>query len=269
MNEEKASVAILVPIYGGVEQELKDLISDVAAQDIDVSIHLYFAVEITKTTIDIENVCKSLLGEQRNIGFTIIALDGQRGLGFALFQSLQDIREDLVLRHDLGDRMYANRISATMLAHQQKPSAAVIYSQANIRKGDFSSLSKSPMSYFSLRLKTIFGNPIIHPTVGLNLKILRQYNVNYDPKLRYCEDLDLWLKIMNKKLIFLGINEALIEYYTPLKLRPKENWQTNLKVRLNNFGSPNIIYSMLGIIVVLVFLNLPKFIQEFLYDKRP
>ena len=89
---------------------------------------------------------------------------------------------------------------------------------------------------------------------------------NYDPKLRYCEDLDLWLRWIKKGVKFTCINEELIEYSMPSDVRTKKNWIKNLSVRLKNFGSPSLYLSIKGIAIIFIFLLLPLRLKKMIYS---
>ena len=112
----------------------------------------------------------------------------------------------------------------------------------------------------------IYKNPLCHPTVVFKKSSIIEIG-NYDASLRYCEDLDLWLRAIRNRLKFFCISKPAVRYLSPETVRTDQHWHTNLSVRIRNFGSPNLIYSSLSIFILAVFCLLPKFMKSRIYDK--
>lgn len=268
MMETIKPIAILVPIYSCFETEFQLFLDDVVSQSGSLKIKIYFVVEAEINNFDLEQCCEEKLGQIAHVDYRFFFLAGQRGLGYALNFGLSQIIEDLVVRHDIGDRMSNNRLCKIINVASQNLDAAVFYSQAYLISKGTAVLSKSPAGLRKLKMKLAFSNPIIHPTVAFNLAPLRRLDVNYNKNLRFCEDLDLWLRLIKYNQRFVLIDEPLVSYVKPVALRNAANWLTNLKVRCLNIGSPTLFLSIVGILAMFVFVLLPRAVKGFLYARR-
>ena len=145
------------------------------------------------------------------------------------------------------------------------PNLDILYTQAIVNKNGHETVSKCPTSFRELKRAFATRNPIIHPTVIFRRSAIIKIG-NYDETLRYCEDLDLWLRALRNNLRIYAVDLPTIRYFAPIELRSKLNWKQNLKVRSKNLGTPNILISIFGILNLLIFTSIPKFIQRALYD---
>ena len=268
MMDTEKPIAILVPIFSCLESEFQLFLDDVVNQSGSLRIKIYFVVEEHSNSFDLPRCCEERLREIAQIDYQFFFLSGHKGLGYALNFGLSQIHEDLVVRQDIGDRMSSNRLCKIKNVAKQNLDAVVFYSQAYLIKNGEAVLSKSPASLRRLKMKLAFSNPIIHPTVALNLASLRRLCVNYDNNLRFCEDLDLWLRLIKNNQKFVLIDEPLVSYVRPLTVRKSANWSTNLQVRWKNFGSPNMLLSIVGVLAMLGFVLMPPAVKSFLYAKR-
>ena len=55
-------------------------------------------------------------------------------------------------------------------------------------------------------------NWIAHPTVALNLNVLKNNNLNYNAKIKYAQDYDLWCRMILSNIKFSHINKPLLYY---------------------------------------------------------
>lgn len=60
---------------------------------------------------------------------------------------------------------------------------------------------KRPVEKSEIQEFLLYGNPLFHPTVMFNAKILKSTNMQYRKKFDTCEDLDLWSRIIRKSEI--------------------------------------------------------------------
>ena len=106
-------------------------------------------------------------------------------------------------------------------------------------------------------------NSMSHPTVMFRKKIIDK-GFTYNNKFLYCEDLELWLRLISAGFKFYNLQECLIEYEQP-KYRPFINYIYNIKARLNNSKSLNFL-----VLLTLIYAFLPKnirFMLNTIYSK--
>ena len=125
-----------------------------------------------------------------------------------------------------------------------------------------------PEEHEDIRLHFSYRNCIVHPSVMFRRKIIVSGN-NYDVSLRMCEDLDLWLRLMNEGFKFANVQLPLILYRREVKYhRVRRNWQINLKVRIKHFSVWNLL-SYVSVFIAVSQLALPHSLRAFLYKHLP
>lgn len=261
MRITENDIAILIPVYQAKEEELTKLFNQLSQSKKTLSI--FFVYEDKSCNFDF---CAKIndLSTYHNIKYKIMVFDGQKGLGYALHHGLRNITQDYILRHDIGDDILENRIPDVLLQLNKKPNIDILYSQALLSNQENEIISTYPITLNSIIRYFAKGNPICHPTVVLKRSSIMAIG-NYNPELRYCEDMDLWLRAIKEKLHFACINKPTIRYFLPNEGRNFTNWKVNLSVRLKNFGSPNLIISLIGIINILIYTHLPENVRKMVY----
>ena len=257
------TMAFLVPVHGNSKQEIKNFLYDASEQTFQ-EFEIFFVFEKSSFNFDFEQFVRLNVPEKiKKNEICYIAMENNLGIGFALHYGVKKIKTDIVIRADIGDRMRKDRLSRIYEAFK-KNSIDVVYSQAFLKTPRSKNVSSYARNLAELKKSFIFRNAICHPTVAFNRNTVCNSG-SYDKKMRYCEDLDLWLRLIKSNANFYLIDEPLVEYNVPENARRHENWHYNFKVRLKNIGSPNLIYSMIGIIFVGAYCLLPKNIKEKIY----
>ena len=261
------NVAILVPEYNSKMEDIDLLLEDIENLK-DKNIKIYCISEYSENYKCLLNKFDNFNLLSDSLKIEVFLLREKKGLGYALNYGMSIIEENLIVRHDIGDRMLSNRLSTARKFAKNYPDVGIFYSDAiEVRNGQ-DQYCRSPRNMSQLLKKFTIKNPIIHPTVVFNNAVLKQYNLNYDPQLRFCEDLDLWLRAIKSRVKFCRIDEPTLKYTRPKTLRADGNWHTNLFVRKRSFPSPNLIVSCLGILCVRSFLSLPDSLKRILYNAR-
>jgi hypothetical protein len=108
-------------------------------------------------------------------------------------------------------------------------------------------------------------NAIAHPTVMFRKEVIDLYG-SYNPRYRYCEDLDLWLRWMNAGIVFGNLPQALVQYRQDNTRREHLNWRYNLFARLSNLSTRHFIRRIVGIICIAAWVAVPGRLQEKIYN---
>ena len=107
-------------------------------------------------------------------------------------------------------------------------------------------------------------NAMGHPTIMFRRVV--DAGVSYDPAFRMCEDLELWLRLLQKNYIFANVNENLVQYRESIRYdRGRDNWRFNARARVKNFSISNI-ESYVSVIVSLVHFVVPNFFRAALQN---
>lgn len=261
MRITEADIAILVPAFKTSEKDLQKFFQQILR--LNKVPYIFFVYEEDSTNFDFSTMV-SIWCNTNNIEYYILTLNGRLGLGFALNAAILQIEQKFVMRHDLGDDFFENRVNNVLDSLNSSLDVDILYSQAILSAGNSKKSSKYPVSERKLKRSFMFGNPICHPTVVLKRKAILQIG-NYDPSLRFCEDLDLWLRAVSAGLQFQCLDVETVRHYVPENARVRSHWSANLSVRLKNFGAPNFTYSALGIVAILIFIILPEALRNKVY----
>lgn len=258
----QSDIVILVPVYQASIEDLHKFFNQIfCCQEIP---DIYFVYEENSCEFDFEKLVSQICFRM-NLKFEILTLSGKKGIGFALNAGVMNISKPFIMRHDIGDDFFPNRIENTLRELNENLHTDIIYSQAVIVSGRVERMSNYPSEVSKISKKFLTGSPICHPTVVFRRQAIIDLG-NYDPSVRFCEDLDLWLRAYKKKLKFRCIDKPTIRYYSHSRVRKISHWQSNLNVRLKNFGSPTVLISSLGIILILGFIMIPKNLKNFIYQ---
>lgn len=256
------NIAILVPVFRAKEAELAKFIDQLAR--LGSKPFVFFAYEDNSCTFDfVKFIIRA--AEKIKLQYEVKTFSGNKGLGYALNKSLIEIKHTFVMRHDIGDDILENRFSVVENTISKFPNFDILYTQAIVKRCGLENISKCPTTVRALSHAFVTRNPIIHPTVVFRRSAIINIG-NYNSTLRYCEDLDLWLRALHNNLRFYAVNVATVRYFAPINLRSSENWKQNLLVRINNLGSPSYFISILGIINIAMFNLVPNFLKSALYD---
>ena len=256
------NIAVLTPVFRATELELAKFISQLAK--LESKPFVFFAYEGNSCTFDFVKFISDA-AKKNKFQYQIKIFRENKGLGYALNKSVLEIKHPFIMRHDIGDDILENRFSVVENSINKYPNFDILYTQAIVNTCGFEKVSKCPTTIRTLMTAFAMRNPIIHPTVVFRRSTIIEIG-NYNAALRYCEDLDLWLRALHNNLIFHAVDVTTVRYFAPANLRSKENRKQNLLVRINNLGSPNILISILGIANLVMFKLLPVFLQRILYD---
>lgn len=260
---ENLTTSVLIPVYANPKIEVGQLITDLALQTYK-RFDINFIYEDKSFDYDFVSFVEQY-SEINEIKNTIVCLpvENNLGIGFALNFGMSKIISDIVIRADVGDRIRNDRFAKVIKALCENDND-VVYSQANLISSNGSHLSSYPTNLQALNYSFALKNPICHPTVAFRRKIVAELG-SYDANLNFCEDLDLWLRLRKAGVRFGCVNEPLVSYVVPEKTRNKLNWRANLIVRIKNFGSPNYISSLIGILLIATYCIIPTRLKEKVY----
>lgn len=124
-----------------------------------------------------------------------------------------------------------------------------------------------PISHKEIQKKFIFSNALAHPTVMIRKSTLLISGREYDPNFKFAEDLELWLGLLNRGVLFANLPIALVRYRQQTTTRHFRNWIYNIKARIKNLSSPNIPLKIFAILAIITWSLVPKSLQEFIFRK--
>jgi hypothetical protein len=128
-------------------------------------------------------------------------------------------------------------------------------------KGRSTAVRRYPQSSAAIARKLQFTTALAHPTVVFRASVAKAHG-GYDPSYRYAEDLDLWLRWLNKGIVFANVTDILVKYRQTQTRRHRNHWKFNLRARVRNFGLRFFFRRLAGIACIGTWSILPASIQE-------
>jgi glycosyltransferase involved in cell wall biosynthesis len=162
--------------------------------------------------------------------FSILRPEKRIGLSASLNLGIESAKAPFIARIDSDDIMMPDRLEIQFNYLKSNSEISVVGSWCIIidSHGKPLKIRKYPFGGILLKLYFHYRCGLAHPAV-----MFRKHDVlnvgGYNAKLKFCEDLDLWLRFIGKGYNIQNIQEPLI-YYRKAS-RPKAHWIAMLKVR--------------------------------------
>lgn len=199
--------------------------------------------------------------------------NGRLGFVKSLNLGLRNARGKYIARMDGDDIALPNRLDEQVKFLEANKDIYVVGGQINIidENDNIISSRKYPLNGWKLYLFSTVRNPLAHPTVMMK-KELVDIGFCYDEELKMSEDLDLWLRLMNKSYKIANIPATVLNYRVPDNFAEKRsNWKQveyMAAVRRKNFSKRHFIHSVLSCISAGMFLHTPTGIIKRIYKKE-
>ncbi len=184
----------------------------------------------------------------KNSSHIIIESKKKLGLTNALNLSIEKSTGDYIARMDSDDIWMNNKIKK-QLEYINEKKLDVIGSDIQLINENGKKVGIRKYSKRNIKTNLLFQNGICHPSVFLRKSVLNKYG-NYDPEFKYCEDLELWLRLLSHGVKFGYIPEVLLKYRVAYNYgRDFVNWEFNFRARLKYVF---IIYNPLSAFLSLI-----------------
>lgn len=153
-----------------------------------------------------------VLGKYENESFfNIIRLEENKGLGQALNYALPFCKNELVARMDSDDISLPNRVYQQLKLFEEKPNLSLVSGtliEYDLEMTKEISVKKLPRLHSEILAYSKKRNPVNHPTVMFKKNDVLAVGGYQD--FYYFEDYHLWIRMLNKGLIFENIEEPLL-----------------------------------------------------------
>lgn len=198
--------------------------------------------------------------------FIYIKPSQRLGLAASLNLALKNASGEFLARFDSDDICMPDRLRCQFNYLNEHPDIDVLGSGIKIidNRGQVVGRRSYPLRHKSIEHKFIFTNAIAHPAVMAKRSVLLCVG-GYDESFKYAEDLELWLRLLNKGFKFHNLDKDLILYRQSGTSRSKSNWQYNIRARFNNLTLKFFIRKVVVIVGIFLWTLLPKFLQELIY----
>lgn len=248
-------VSVIIATYNEPAEILRKSIQSILDQtltNIEVLVFDDSTSDETRSILDSfsEDTRLRIIRSNKRIGFVL-----------SLNLGLQQARGNFIARMDGDDVSLPNRLEIQTTFLKQHPSISVVGGSIYIidEKGVILSKRKYPTFGFLLNLFSIYRNPLAHPTVIFRRECIEK-GFFYDPSYKKAEDLELWLRLKKNGFRIANVSDFVLKYRVIgdlSKKRTKENWEYNLKARIQNFSFHNPFSGILGILFSYIYTKLP------------
>jgi glycosyltransferase involved in cell wall biosynthesis len=218
------------------------------------------------TNTELANACYELtLKDSR---FAYIKPINRLGLASSLNLGIKFSKGLYIARFDSDDICEPDRFRLQLQYLEKHEYIDVVGSWMNIMNGDSDEIltRKYPSNHNEIVKKFIYANAMAHPTIMIRkASLIKEKNGPYRSDFSYCEDLELWLRLISKGIRFANIPIPLITYRQNTTHRTFPNWKFNIKARLLHISRPYLFRKILAIGLLMIWVLLPKFIRNFVY----
>jgi len=198
--------------------------------------------------------------------FIYVKPEKRLGLAASLNLGIKLSKGKFIARFDADDICLNDRLSKQINFFRKNLDVDVLGGALRIinQTNDLLGYKKYPIEHADIEKKFIYSCAIAHPTIMFKKSSI-DWSGYYDPKFKYCEDLDLWLRLLNKGCIFANLPDVIVMYRQSTTSRPKGNWHFNVLTRIKNLSKRYLVYKLITISLILAWSVLPRFIQNKIY----
>lgn len=198
--------------------------------------------------------------------FTYIHPESRLGLAGSLNLGLAQARGNLIARCDSDDICLPDRMDAQVSFLENHPEVGIVGGSVEIvdDAGASAGFRHYPCSHKAIYSSMMLTNAMAHPTVMFRKSIADSFGT-YDPKFRYAEDLELWLRWLNAGVQFRNLQQVLLKYRQQTTTREIENWRYNLRARVRHYSYTHLLARTLGIVGIAIWSRIPPPLQERLF----
>jgi len=144
----------------------------------------------------------------------VVRNEVNKGLAASLNRAAEVARGDILVRHDDDDLSVPNRIERLVSYFDSHPEVDILCSHAmgHQEHGNFKKTWRitTPSSDREIKAALEIRNCIVHPTMAIRSHAFQRLG-GYDPRFRFAQDYDLFLRSSRSGLIFACVPEVLVE----------------------------------------------------------
>jgi len=256
-------ISIIVPSFNELPSIMQESLSSIARQTFT---NFECIVVDESTEIALASACRNKCAEDSR--FIYIRPEKRLGLPGSLNLGLQVARGEWVARFDIDDICVPERLALQIAFLHRNPGVDVLGGAMEVmdEMGNPVAYRRYPHAHNEIEKRIHFSTPLGHPTV-----VFRRQTVvdagGYNSELRFAEDLDLWLRLLNRGVRFANLEDCLIRYRQHEPRRHFRHWTSNLRVRIKNLRKRFIVRRIAGMAFILIWSLTPPVLQKTVYSK--
>jgi glycosyltransferase involved in cell wall biosynthesis len=203
---------------------------------------------------------------ETNSNFRYIRPSKRLGLPASLNLAIEHAQYELIARFDADDICHPERLKWQVDFFNTHPDVEVLGGYLDIIDNDDNDISirRYPQESYKIAYRMQLECAIAHPTVMFK-KVLYSSHGGYNPQYSNAEDLELWLRWLNKGVIFRNLALPLIKYRQNDFVRHIKHYKYSLRARLKTFNFRYFPLNVLGIVILSVIVLSPNLLLEIYY----
>lgn len=210
-------------------------------------------------------VCTQLCA--RDPRFRYLRPTARVGLAGSLNLALSEARGVFIARFDGDDICHPDRLATQVAFLETHPEVGVVGCAMRIidHRGEARAFRAYPLTHQQIARRMQVTNAMAHPTVMIRATVFSAHGA-YNPAAAV-EDLDLWLRLLNRGVRFANLEDALLSYRQISSHRGPSNWRGNLRARVHNFSLQLLPMRLAGLAIVALWSVTPRAVRQALYDR--
>ena len=259
-------VSIIVAVYNDPPEYIKQSLDSLDNQT-------YPNIEIIVLDDSSMNESKDAIDNYaHNNKFQIIRKNKRMGFVCALNTGLELARGYYIARMDSDDICAYDRIEKQVDYLEKNKGISIVGGQIDIidEKGIVISHRKYPLAGMGLYVFSLFRDPLAHPTVMMRRTLVDE-GFRYDETMKKAEDIDLWLRMMNRGCRIANHPDTLLKYRIEdgfNKKRTGEQQEYVYKARMRNLSIRRPMFSFFSMICTTLYRHAPYRLMASIYNKE-
>lgn len=257
-TSSKPFVTFVVPAFNEPVEVIRRSLDSVAAQTLPD----FECIVVDESTDPVAAEAARALCA-RDSRFQYVHPETRIGLPASLNLGIAMARAPLIARFDSDDICQPERLQRQVAFMDAHPEIGVLGGGLEImdEAGQSLAFRSYPADHAGIERKLQTTTAIAHPTVMIRKALIEQHG-GYDPSFRFAEDLDLWLRLINRGVRFANLSDMLVRYRQQHTSRNPRHWEFNLRARRRNFAMRYLPQRLLGLCIFAVWGKVPVTMQQ-------
>lgn len=254
-------ISIVIPVFNVDTKVLSKSLESISNQT-----YSFYEVIIVDDSTDANcsKFCVDYCSSDKR--FRYFKTEERLGLPKSLNFGISVAKHDIIARFDSDDICFLNRFELQINYLKKNNQIDVLGGSIEIinNSEEVQSIRSYPIGINRIRWKMQIDCPIAHPTVMFKKKLVSDYG-GYDETFKFAEDIELWLRWLNKDVKFSNLEVPLIKYRQTEFIRNRKHYKCFLNARLRNFNFKFIPINFFGISILLLAQIIPNNIMGLYY----
>lgn len=256
-------ISVVIPVFNEPIHILEQSLASVAGQ----SFADFEALVVDESTLnETADACRAICA--RDSRFRHIRPATRIGLAASLNLGIAEARGEFVARFDSDDLCLPDRFAIQVAYLERNSTIDVVGGALELISEDATPIAVRhyPADHASIERRFMTTTAIAHPTAMIRKRVLDRFG-GYDPEFRFAEDLDLWLRLLDRGVRFGNVEAVLVRYRQQHTRRKADHWKFNLRARLRHFNTRHLPRRLAGVAAIATWRFMPDAVQDAVFKR--